>query len=245
MEIWFLLSILSVFLLAGTELLQQYIGNHKDEEKNFSPIESSLFVLTFQTIILFFISIFIQEDINIFSYADMSVMKWFALMTILNWFADIYYFKSLQVKSISLTNIFLGVSAAVGVFWGWLFMGEAIYFEKVLGLTLILTSVVLVYWKSVNLEKQHVFAFVAAFIYGGIIVIDSFVIKTFSNINPITYLFWCSLFMLVFGLSFYYKSFLNKIKKTKIKNFKNIFLTSFGYLLYNIVIIDVNEKPGV
>jgi hypothetical protein len=71
MELWFILTVIGVFVLMLSEFLQQKI--QISEENSFSPSLSLFFVIFFQTVLLFIISLFIGADITSVFVIDTSI----------------------------------------------------------------------------------------------------------------------------------------------------------------------------
>ena len=112
---WFILSLLSIFVLAIAELTQQYLLNAKN---SFDEKSSTVFTLLFQSLmVLPFIFIF-GEAHDIFSVFSHAILPKILLVTFISYFSIICYFKSFRVKNISISTIFTSFSAIVSTSLG-------------------------------------------------------------------------------------------------------------------------------
>lgn len=116
------------------------------------------------------------------------------------------------------------------------------YFWKFLGLFFIFSAILLTIKKSEEFEKNHWFAFLTGFLVGIIGLIENYTVNKF-NLSPVLYLFAAYLLTLIPMFFYYRKIIIERLKKSKLKNFKFLIITSTGYLFYNLLLV-VAYKMG-
>ena len=224
---WFTLSILSIFVLAGAELTQQYLLNL---ENAFTARASAVLTFLFQSLLAIpFLFIFGVAD-QVFAIFNPAIFPRVLLVTFISSISMVLYLKSFQVKNISISTIFISFSAIVSTSLGIIFFSESTNYLKFLGIALVLVAIIIVNYKNAILEKNHFYGLVAGLIFGVSYVLDKSILL---NIHPIVYIFWSFLLIAVWGFLLGNKAVINSIKNKKLKNYKPIMVSGAGYFLFN------------
>ena len=151
---WFIFSLLSILALATAELTQQHLLYLKN---GFNARTSAVLTFLFQSLIAIpFLFIFGLSD-QIFSIFNQDIFPRVLLVTFISSIAMILYLKSFKVKNISISVIFISSSIIVSTFLGIIFFSESLDSLKFLGIALVLMAIVVVNYKNVTLEKNHLF----------------------------------------------------------------------------------------
>ena len=224
---WFTLSILSIFVLAGAELTQQYLLNL---ENAFTARASAVLTFLFQSLLAIpFLFIFGVAD-QVFAIFNPAIFPRVLLVTFISSISMVLYLKSFQVKNISISTIFISFSAIVSTSLGIIFFSESTNYLKFLGIALVLVAIIIVNYKNAILEKNHFYGLVAGLIFGVSYVLDKSILL---NIHPIVYIFWSFLLIAVWGFLLGNKAVINSIKNKKLKNYNPIMVSGAGYFLFN------------
>ncbi|KKP81156.1 MAG: hypothetical protein UR82_C0071G0016 [Candidatus Moranbacteria bacterium GW2011_GWF1_35_5] len=224
---WFIFSILSVFALAVAELTQQHLLNSKNP---FSARASAVFTFLFQSILTIpFIFIFDLSD-QFFSIFNIAIFPKILLVSFLGSLVMILYLKSFKVKNISISTIFVSLSAVVSTFFGIIFFSESVNYLKFIGIGLVLSAIIAVNYKNILLEKNHFCGLVAGIIFGILYVLDKSIV---SNIHPLIYIFWSFLMIAVWGFIMGRNKIINSIRGKDFSAYKPIMISAIGYFLYN------------
>ncbi len=225
---WFLFSVLSIFFLAISEIIQQYLLNLKDA---FSPrVSATLTFLVQSFIALLLLFVFNIED-QIFLIFDFSIFLKLLLVSFLSSISMILYLKSFKVRSISFSLIFVSFSVVISTLLGIIFFSESVNFLKFLGIAFIMLAIILVNYKNASLEKNSFYGLLAGFIFGFNYFLDKSIIL---EIHPLIYIFWNFFMIVVWGFIFNIKDFINSIKFKRISDYKFILFSGIGYFLFNL-----------
>ncbi len=224
---WFIFSLLSILALATAELTQQHLLNLKN---GFNARTSAVLTFLFQSLIAIpFLFIFGLSD-QIFSIFNQDIFPRVLLVTFISSIAMILYLKSFKVKNISISVIFISSSIIVSTFLGIIFFSESLDSLKFLGIALVLMAIVVVNYKNVTLEKNHLFGLLAGIIFGVSYVLDKSIV---TSVHPFVYIFWSFLMISVWGFIFNSKTVLESIKNKKPTFYGPIMISGIAYFLFN------------
>lgn len=225
---WFALSLFSVFALATAELSQQYLLNKKN---GFSAPVSLVLTVLVVAIFCFPVILFTGKLTEISLLFSNSVSLFVVLSGFLGALSTQFYFRSFQVKNISVSTIFISLSAVVSTFLGILFLGEGVGLSKFFGVFLILSAIIFLNFKNRTIEKKHLFGLVAGVIFGISYTVDNFVV---ASVSPVVYLFVQCLMMAFFGVLIAFNEFAASIKSSSASAYKPVVVSGFAYFLYNL-----------
>jgi len=141
------------------------------------------------------------------------------------------YLKSFQVKNISLSATILSLSVLVSTVIGILAFGEGVSAIKFLGILFILGAIVLVNFKNPLFEKNHLFAFFAAGLFGISYSMDKFIM---GGIHPLPYITFVFGGIALFSFIFYRKLFLAELWPIRKQAVQGVALSATGYFAYNL-----------
>ncbi len=224
---WFIFSLSAVLALAVAELTQQHLLN-----KNNAITPKTSVVLTFlvQSLITIPFILFTPLRYEMFEMFDLNILFRVILVVLIGLFGNIFYFKSFQVKNISLSVIFISFSVIVSTSLGIVLFQESTSYIKLLGILLVLSAIVSLNYKNVILERNHYYGLIAGCMFGATYALDKAVVK---DINPIIYIFWSFLLISILGGLFYFKEIVTSMRGKSRMYFKPLFLTGTCYFLYN------------
>ncbi len=177
------LAITSAVFLALAEFTQQFIVKG---EYQFSPRSAAVFGFGIQALIglmllpVFPIGVNWSDFVEVFSHWKM-LLVYIAIMQ----FVTVCYIKSFQVKNVSISLIIIASSLVMTALLGIFFLGESHTLLKWAGIASILGAVALVTLKSVHLEPNHKYAFMAAGLLSFVFATDNYVV---SQTHPLAYL---------------------------------------------------------
>ncbi len=224
---WFTFSILSVFALAIAELTQQHLLNLKNP---FSARASAVLTFLLQSVFSIpFIFAFGLSD-QVFLIFNISVLPKIMGVSFLGSLAMILYLKSFQVKNISISAIFISLSAVTSTFLGIVFFSESVNYMKFIGIGLILLAIIAVNYKNAALEKNHLYGLAAGMIFGILYTLDKSIVL---DIHPMIYIFWSFLLISCWGFILGKNKIIDSIKGKDIRAYIPIVISAVGYLLYN------------
>lgn len=226
--LWFYLSIGSAFALALAELSQQNLLNTKNP---FTARSST--VLTFLTEAIITIPLLLALGLtkDFFIVFSPQILPRIIFVNLIASIGMVLYLKSFKVKNISLSVILNTVSVVVTTILGILLFSESINTAKILGITFVLASIILLNYKNAQLEKNHLYALIAGIMFGMAYTTDKSIVV---NIHPVNYMFW--VFFLTALISFFInpKLVVADIKTKEIKAYYAVVVSSLGYFLYNL-----------
>jgi drug/metabolite transporter (DMT)-like permease len=225
---WFSLSILSVFALATAELTQQHLLN-KDNALN--ERASAVFTFVGQSILALIILLLTPIRNQIFDIFQNNVVYRVLFVNIIASFGMVFYFRSFKVKNISISTIFVSLSAIISTILGIIFFGESIHILKFLGIALILGAIIALNYKNLELEKNHFYGLLAGCLFGVTFTLDKSLV---TQIHPLVYIFWAFFMTAFFGFIFNPRSVINSVANKPWKTFVPVFISGLAYLFYNV-----------
>lgn len=235
---WFNLSLLSIIALAVAELMQQHILHTR---RDFDERTSGVLVIFIQS--LFTLPIILLTDLRsqVFSIFQTPNWPYIFLVTLIVSIAMIYYLRSLMVKSISISNIFVSLSMVVSTALGIVLFNEGYYLTKFVGIALILFAIVSLNFKNIYIEKNNLYGLLAGMFFGVAYTLDK---KIVLGVEPIIYIFWSFALTSFFGFIADPKTVTKAIAKARISSFKPIFYSGVGYFLYNFFTFNAYRIGG-
>jgi len=234
---WFVFTLISVIALAAAEILQQRILN---KEKIDEAVSAFITFFT-QAIVALLIILLSKDRYRLFDVFDTNVMPYMLLGSILATFGLMFYMKSFKVKNISISVIFISLSAVVSTVMGILILNETTDIWKYIGIGLVLLSIIILNSHNFSLEKSHAYGLLAGIFFGMTYTIDKFVVK---DITPLVYLFWSFLLTSIIVISFNTKRILKHASNLREEGIKYLFLSAFGYMIYNLCTFIAYTKGG-
>ena len=238
---WFFLSIGSIIALAIAELSQQKILNDKNA---ISPRASLVLTWAIQAVFAFLVILISNQGHEIIGFFNDVNLYLLALLLILSYFSNYFYFKSFQVKNISISVIFISTSIFVSTSIGMLFFGETSYPIKYIGLALIFLSIVLLNLRRSIIEKNHIYGLLAGWMFGILYSIDKSLV---TQSSPMVYAFWAFLSLSLVNLIVNPISSIKSITYSFKNNFyiiQILFLSCIGYFLYNFLTYNAYSVGG-
>ena len=225
MPLWFIFVLISVFVMAGSEISQKISMNASE---NISPETNNFIVWLLQAafgFIIFFL--FSNHDI---SFPLILLPKLLLLGAIYFWAGTLFY-GSYKGSSAGLSTVLGTISVVMSTSLGIIFFNESVNPLKFLGIISLLFAIVVAkYSKNMHFDKYNLLAISGGLLWGIAFSIDkSFV----TAINPFFYLPLFCLTTGLYGLVFRPKIILSEIKTIKPSTFKSIisaaiFGTSFN-----------------
>lgn len=236
---WFIFTIFSIFALAAAELTQQYLLNLKNA---FNERMSAFLTLSFQSIITIpFLFIFGLTD-QVFAIFNPAIFPRFLFVTLISTIATLFYFKSFQVKNISISSIFTSFSTIVSTLLGIMFLSESTSYLKFVGILLIMIAIIIVNYKNAILEKNHLYGLAAGSIFGIAYVIDKSIILL--NVSPLVYMFWIFLFISIWSFLFDIKNVSSSLKNKSLVSYRSVAISGAGYFLFNFFTFSAYKIGG-
>jgi drug/metabolite transporter (DMT)-like permease len=190
---WFYLSLFSVVALATAEISQQYLLNRKNA---FSPRTSSVLTSLSSSLIILPVIFLFGFQNQLLAIFEPVLFSKLLVVAFISSIAAIFYFKSFQVKNISISAIFVSFSVIVSTLFGIIFLAESASYLKFFGIALVLASITILNYRNVAIEKNHWYGLLAGFIYGMSYTLDKNIL---SQIHPLIYIFWLFLLMGCWG----------------------------------------------
>ncbi|EKE11843.1 MAG: hypothetical protein ACD_15C00014G0002 [uncultured bacterium] len=224
---WFVFSVLSVFALAVAELMQQHLLNLKNA---FNARTSAVLTFLFQSILSIPLLFALGISDQISSIFNATVFPKIMIVSFLGSLAMIFYLRSFRVKSISISAIFISLSAVVSTFLGIIFFSESVSYLKFIGIALVLAAIIVVNYKNAILEKNNLYGLVAGIIFGILYTLDKSIVL---DIHPLIYIFWSFFMLSLWGFVMGRKDVINSVRKKNFSAYKPIMASAVGYFLYN------------
>jgi drug/metabolite transporter (DMT)-like permease len=142
----------------------------------------------------------------------------------------VFYLKSFKVKNISLSVIFVSLSAIVSTSLGIIIFSESASYGKFLGIASILVAIAIANYKNAILEKNHWYGLAAGAIFGIAYTFDKSIV---ADIHPLVYIFWSFSMVSAWGFALGSKLVIDSVRGKKLEAYGPIVLSGAGYFLYN------------
>lgn len=225
---WFVLSIFSIVALAAAELSQQHLFS---SQKTIGERTSTTLTFLVEVGCAFLFLIGSGNLINTFNVFSWSIFPFVFSVSLLASIGMVFYLRSFQVKSISLSAIFVSLSVIVSTTLGIVFFHESTSPVKFLGIILILLGVISLNIKNITLEKNHYFGLLAGIFFGTAYTIDKLVLQ---SIHPSVYMFWS--FLILILITFFIDPWrvLRELKSAKLPDLKFVAYSGVAYFIYNL-----------
>ncbi len=225
---WFYAAIASVSALALAELTQQHILKQENEvDESVSGTLTFLFQSLLTLPIIFIMNL--QGEMGRVFQAD-TILN-LICVTIVASIGMIFYLRSFKVVNISYSSIFISFSSIISTSLGIIFLSESVSLYKFVGIFLVLISIVSLNINNAALEKNHLYGILAGIFFGIMYTLDkSIVTKT----HPLIYIFWAFFLVSVFGFIVRPVKMIQVVKGLTLKDFTPIFISGFGYFIYNL-----------
>lgn len=236
---WFTFSLLSIIALATAELTQQKILNTQGK---LSERTSVILTLGLQIPLILILIFFSKLQFQIFDvFQNSQVLLYICVISLIGAFSNIFYFKSLNAKNISISTIFLSGSVLVSTLLGILFLNESLTIIKILGIALIMIAIVYLNLDQLKLELAHKYALLAAVLFGLSYTLE----KTASiQVPTLIYMFWAwSLSSMVLFVS-NPKTVVSNVKQSQIRDYYPVAISSLGYFLFNFFTLTAYKLGG-
>ncbi len=236
MQLWFIYALLSVLVIAGSEISQKISMTQK---VNISSITNNFFVWTLQGFGGLILSILFRNfDVN-WSIHDLYKL---ILVAIIYFIGGTYYYNSYKSNSLSISLIILNVSIIISTTLGIIFFKESTYITKFIGIFMILFAIFLVNYKyGKKFDKYNMHALIGGICFGIAYSLD----KSFiNNTSPMFYVSLLSFSVAIVSLLLKYKHITTEVKNLKSKNFVPIIMTSIFGTLFNTFTFLSYSKGG-
>jgi drug/metabolite transporter (DMT)-like permease len=236
MQEWFIYALLSIFVIAGSEISQKISLTQKVD---ISAITNNFFVWIFQGtggIILSLIFGGISFALNISDILRLT------LVAITYFLGGTFYYTSYKGNSPSISIILGSISVIISTFLGIIFFDESTHIQKFIGIGIILVSIIIVNLKKKEkFGKYNLFALLGGVCFGVAYNIDKSFIQT---VSPFNYLILMCFSVAIASFIFKPKLILKEVKKLSTKNFyPMIFAATFG-TLFNLFTFLSYDKGG-
>lgn len=226
MEIWLIFSLLSVLVLAGTEISQKISLTQK---VNISAITNNFFVWTFQGIIGLSIALIVgQFSIDI---SQGSIIK-LILISFVYFAGGTLFYSSYKGNSPSISIILGTISVIISSTLGTMFLNETWSIAKIIGIIFIISAIFIL--NINNKEKFNKYNFLAiagGICYGVAYTLDKSIV---SNMSPFMYLGLMCLGVAIVSLLISFKTVTSESKALAIKNFYPMFSSAIFGSAFNI-----------
>jgi drug/metabolite transporter (DMT)-like permease len=223
---WFVFALLSIFVLAGSEISQKISLTQK---VNISAVTNNFFVWTFQGIAgLVLALLFNQIHLDI---TPTLLLKLLAL-GIVYFLGGTFFYSSFKGNSPSISVILGSISVVISSTLGIIFFNESTNNFKFLGLALILSSILFLNLnKSEKLNKFNLLALAGGTCYGLAYTLDkSFVLQ----LNPIFYISLLCFTVALVSITLRSKQIISEAKTLKIQNYYPMLMSAFFGTLFNL-----------
>ncbi len=224
---WFIASIASVGALALAELTQQHILNSKNE---IDERVSGVLTFFFQSVLTLPIIYFLGLQGRFFELFHGSVTLNLFAVTLVGTAGTFFYLKSFRVENISYSSIFVSLSAIVSTTLGIIFFNEGVSLIKFIGIGLVLISVISLNISNGAIEKNHLYGLLAGTCFGIMYTLDKSIV---TRTHPVLYIFWAFFLVSLLGFFLNAKNTIATVKTLKLNDFLPVFVSGFGYLIYN------------
>lgn len=224
---WFSYNLLSVLALASAELCQQHLlVTSKQMDARTSAI-STFFVQAILALAMVFLLGLNTQLAQVFSPKTLPLLLSVCLIGSV---AMVFYLQSFKVKSISFSLIFISWSAVVSTALGIVFLSESTHALKFAGMALVLGSLIILNFRNLRLESNHLFALMAGFLFGLTYTLDKTIVLT---THPLVYMFWGFLLLSIFGFLQKPVATLRLLKALSAADGKLIILSALAYFIFN------------
>lgn len=211
MQPWLIFSLLSVLMLAGSEISQKVSLTQK---ANISAITNNFYVWSLQGIIGIILALLLGQFS--FDLSMLSVLKLIAI-SIVYFAGGTFFYTSYKGNSPSISIILGTVSVVVSSLLGTLFLNDFYTPLKIVGIILILSAILFLNFnKKEKFNKNNLYAILGGLCYGIAFNIDKSMVTTMS---PFTYLGLMCLSVAVVSAITSYKRIISETKKLVAKNF--------------------------
>lgn len=184
--IWVILVLLSIFTNATTRILQKKMMSHEASD----PVVFSFIFQIITAIIILGWGLFIGFRLPALT---IDIIIGLAIVTALYAGGNIFTFKAFKTTPASDVTLILASSAIWTVFSAIILKSETLTMIKIIGITLIFLSIVIVQYKPSKNQLQigHLHSLIASIMFGIAFVIDTIYLEYFNNVY--SYLFWAFL----------------------------------------------------
>ena len=236
MEQWFILALISVFAIAGSEISQKISLTHK---ANISAVTNNFVVWTLQGIGGLLLAISFHQLNTSLSLND--YLRLFAV-AVAYFFGGTFFYTSYKSNSPSISIILGSVSIVISTSLGIILFRENSSFQKFIGIAIILISIIIVnYTKKERINKYNFFAFLGGAFYGLAYTLDkSNVLRT----NPTIYVALMSFSVAIISLIIRPFHIIKEVKKLKKTNYYSMFSAAFFGTLFNLFTFLSYSKGG-
>jgi uncharacterized membrane protein len=225
-QAWFIFIILSVLVNAIGEIAQKVSVSSKDD---ISAETINFYLSIVQTVlsVSFIVVTGVQFDPNLNTEQIIQL----TVGSVLAFFFFKFLYTSYKGNSASISQVIFSLSVFVSTFLGILFFNESATPSKFLGVTLIVTGVIIAnYNKGEKLSKYNIYALIAALIYGFLASID----KSFSTtINPHYYQVLGAIGFGVTSLVLSGKKIIKESKQITKNSYKTILISAIAFTAFN------------
>lgn len=236
---WFSYSIFSILFLAGAELIQQHILTEKHGVSGRASAVLTFLVQSLLALPLIFILGIGDEWFS--ALFNSKVILQMLGVSILGSIGMVFYLNSFKVKDISVSVVFISLSAVISTVLGILLFGETVYLLKFVGIALVLLAIVALHNKHLHIEKNHYFGLLAGIIFGVTYTMDKYIVQ---EISPLIYISITFPAVALFGFLGKPKVIISTIKQANPDVYKFIILSGILYVLYNLATFTAYKIGG-
>jgi drug/metabolite transporter (DMT)-like permease len=189
---WFCLVVINVLLVSLSTLLQRILM----KEEGSDPF---IYALVFQLVVTFVVSIYAFG--RGFHLPNLTpLLPFIGLMVVFYGFANVTLFKALQLGEASEVSVISSSRSLWTVLVAVTLLGEPLTTKKLLGALLVFLGIVFVFWKSKRFKfrKEHLFALLAAVLFGIAFANDTFLLRSFDAPSYTAFAFFLpSIFLMI------------------------------------------------
>ena len=226
MQSWFIFSLFSIFVLAGSEISQKISLTQK---VSISAITNNFYVWTFQGIVGIILALLLgQFNTNL----DSGSLIKLAIIGIIYFAGGSLYYSSYKGSSASISLILMSISVVISSTLGTILLGDVFTAGKIVGIVLILLAIVFLNLNSKEkINKYNVLALLGGMCFGVAFTIDkSFV----STLSPFMYLGLLCLTVAIVSLIFGIKLIIKETKTLVKKNVLPILSSGTFFSAFNL-----------
>jgi drug/metabolite transporter (DMT)-like permease len=224
---WFIFALLSVFVLAGSEISQKISITQK--KINLSAITNNFYVWTLQGTFGLIIAFFLNQIA--FDFSLSLILKLIAI-GIVYFLGGTFFYTSYKGNSPSISVILGSISVIISTALGIIFFDESTTLLKFAGILLILTSIVILnYSKKEKMDKYNMYALIGGACFGIAYTID----KSFIfNISPYMYVALMSFSVAIVSFVLRSSQIISESKRLKKENYYPMIMSASFGTLFNL-----------
>lgn len=225
MPTWYVFALLSVFGMAGSEIVQKI--SHSQKIK-LSAITNNFFIWTLQGIFGLVLALIINQ--TFFEFSTINSLKLLTVATVY-FFGGTFFYTSYKGNSPSLSIVIGSISVVISTFLGILTFDEGASIDKFIGILLILISIFIAnYNAKERFNRYNLFAFAGGILFGLAYTLDkSFAIES----SPILYVSILSFSVAIVSLFFKHQLINRERKNLQKRNYYFICIIAIFGTLFN------------